>query len=274
VLVGLALIVRPANLALVVAALLAIAVPALLAGETVAQRLLRSARLLFATLVGIYLAISPQIGVNLKHFDKATPFPTASLGELQLREGIRHLKYATFVGSPRVQQVRYASPFARGTEVLPSDTYEWYLRYPGRGLLTIAGHVFATILQEPFFTYVRDMQPWYRIPVVVINGIVAVFGLGWLARVCWRCRRKALASPAAWFVLSSMMFSLGIVALAMPESRFGVLTVSICFAAVCIAAARAIVRPREVRPGWVIAGVAGSLVFSLLALGLRGLASI
>jgi len=274
ILVGLALVVRPANLAFVIAAFLAMAIPPLWGTETLKRRLLQSASSLIALSAGLYLAVSPQVAVNLKHFDKATPLPAASLGTLQMREGIRHLKYATFVGTPKVQQVRYASPFARGTEVLPADTFGWYLRYPGRGLLTIAGHIFATIALDPLFTYVRDLEPWYRIPVVSIDAVVIVFGFGWLVRGLWRRRRQAAGCPVAWFLLGSMVLSLGIVAFAIPESRFGFLTNSVCFASVCGAAARAIAGPIKLRLAWMVAGIAGSAAFSLLALGLRRLANI
>lgn len=273
-LAGLGLIVRPANLALLMGALAAMAIPPLFANQPWRRRLLHAARSIAVTSVGIYLAISPQIAVNLKLFNKATPFPTAPLGELQMKEGVRHLKYATFVGSPKVQNVRYASPFARGTEVRPTDTFDWYLRYPGRGALNVAGHVFATFDQDPFFTYVRDFEPWYRIPLVIINAIAVVFGLGWLASVLWRNRRQSMLRPSAWFVLSSMLLSLGVVAFAIPESRFGLLANSICFASACVATARTLVGRRNIRLRSLLAGFAISAVFAVLALGMRGLASL
>jgi hypothetical protein len=272
-LAGVGLLVRPANLALVLGALLAMAMPLLLAELPLRRRLLHAARSIAVTTVGLYVAISPQIAVNMKLFGKATPFPTASLGELQMKEGLRHLKYATFVGTPKVQQVRYASPFARGTEIRPTDTFQWYLRNPWRGGLNIAGHVFATFDQDPLFTYVSDMEPWYRIPVAILNALVVVFGLGWLASALWRHRREAVVLPWAWFIVSSAVLSIGVVALAIPESRFGLLANSLCFAAAALALARTIAEPRTIRVGWILAGLTGSTVFALLALGMRGLAS-
>jgi hypothetical protein len=273
-LAGVGLLIRPANLALLIGALLAMAMPPLLAELPLRRRLVNATRSIAVTTVGIYLAISPQIAVNLKLFNKATPFPTASLGELQMKEGLRHLKYATFVGTPKVQQVRYASPFARGTEIRPTDTFQWYLRNPWQGGLNVAGHVFATLDQDPLFTYVTDMEPWYRIPVAILNALVVVFGFGWLARTLWRQRREAVRLPWAWFIVSSAMLSLGMVALAMPESRFGLLANSLCFAAASLGIARTIAEPRAIRVGWILAGLTGSAVFALLALGMRGLASL
>jgi hypothetical protein len=272
-LAGVGLLVRPANLALVIGALLAMAMPPLLAELPLRRRLLHATRSIAVTAVGLYVALSPQIAVNLKLFNKATPFPTASLGELQMKEGLRHLKYATFVGTPKVQQVRYASPFARGTEIRPTDTFQWYLRNPGRGFLNVTGHVFAALDQDPLFTYVSDLSPWYRIPVAILNALVVVFGLGWLARMLGRHRREAARRPWVWFIVSSGVLSIGVVALAIPESRFGLLANSLCFAAASIAIARIIAEPRPLRVGWVVAGLTGSTVFALLALGMRGLAS-
>lgn len=270
---GLGLLVRPANLALFIAALVAMALPPLFADQPLRRRLRHSMRSVAVTLVGMYLAISPQIAVNWKHFNQATPFPAVSLGDLQMREGIHHLKYATMVGTPRVRQIYYASPFVKGTEVRRTDTFDWYLRYPGRGLLSVAGHIFATVDQDPFFTYVRDLEPWYRISLVIINGVVVVFGFAWLVRTLWRSRREAARRPAAWFILSSTAFSLGIVSFAIPESRFGLLVTTVCFVSTCIGATRTFVQRPKVRLAWVLAGLAGSAAFALLALGMRGLAN-
>ncbi len=272
-LAGLGLIVRPANLAIFIAALVAMALPPLFAAQPLRRRLLHAMRAAGITLVGTYLTLSPQVAVNWKHHNQATPFPVVSLRDMQVREGIRHLKYATLVSTPKAQRVFYASPFAKGTEVRRTDTLDWYLRNPGRGLLNAAGHIFATVDQDPFFTYVRDLQPWYRVPLVIINAVVVVFGFAWLVRTVWRSRRQAARLPATWFILSSLAFSLGIASFAIPESRFGIVVTTMCFVSACIGATRTYVERPKVRPTWLLAGFAGCAIFALLALGMRGLAN-
>lgn len=272
-LAGVALIVRPANVVFLVSASLAMAMPPLFTAAKVGARLRKSAGALVALWVGIYIGISPQVGVNLKLFDKATPFPTMKLGDVQMKEGIGHLKYGTFVGPPAVKPIHYLNPLVKGTEVRRNDTFSWYLRNPGRGALTVVAHVFATLAQEPLYTYSVDLAPWYRLPVAVANGFLVVFGLGWLACFLWQRRREAIVSTPAWFISWIVMCSLAVVAFTSPETRFGALPTSVYFASVSIAAERTL-SSRRVRPVLLFGGVAASLVFAALVIGLGRFASI
>jgi hypothetical protein len=272
-LAGYALIVRPANLVLVLSATLAVAAPEIFSRSKLLPRLRELVIALAALWVGVYVAISPQIAVNQKHFGKATPLPVAQLGELQIGEGIRMLKYGTFVGPKTYRPIRYPNPFAEGTFIRAQDTYRWYLRYPGMGTLTVVGHVFAALALEPFHVYTRDLNPWYEMPVAALNGFVVVFGLGWLAIQLWRNRRRAVVSPPAWLLVSALASSFGLLAVACPETRFGVIAISVAFAAVCVGAERT-VTSRKARPALVVGGVVASLLFAMLVIALGSSASV
>jgi len=266
---GLALIVRPANLGLVLASLACTAIPPLFSHAPLMRRLIDSAAGLLPVLVGVYIAASPQIASNWKYYDKATPLPTFELGKFQVHEGIQILKYGTLATAP-VLRIWIVNPFVEKTVVRNDDGFEWYQRNPGRGLLTMAGHVFATLVQDPLYCYVVDLKPWYLPLVILINAFVVVVGLGGLLGLSWRHRRSAVSMPAAWFVLATLGASMAIAAISAAESRFGLQTLSIAFVAACLAVGRA--SQLRSRPGLLVAGIAASLVFIFLALKLGDLA--
>lgn len=268
ILAGLALIIRPANLALVAASLVGVATPMLLRGTSLGRRVAAVVASLLPVLVGIYVAISPQLASNWKHFNKATPFPTIELGKFQVQSGILLLRYGTFVANP-VAQIRYTNPFAKAHALKPSDGIDWYGRNPGAGLLSVAGHAFATVAQDPLYTYTTDLKPWYRIPVLAVNAFVVIAGLAWLLGSFWRNRVLALRNPVACFLLVVVAAALTIGAFSAAESRFGLQVVSIVFVGSCLAVGSG---SKRLRSKWLIAGIVGSPLFVFLALKLGDLA--
>ncbi len=266
-LAGVALIIRPANLALVAASLVAVATPSLLGGAALRRRAAAVVGGLLPVVVGIYVAISPQLASNWKHFNKMTPFPTMELGKFQIQSGILMLRYATFVNP--VAQVRYDNPFAKAHPLKPTDGIDWYGNNPGAGLMSIAGHAFATVAQDPLYTYTTDMKPWYRIPVLALNAFAVIAGLAWLLGAFWKHRWLALQNPFACFLLAVVAATLTIGAFSAAESRFGLQVISIAFVGVCLAVGSGALHRRS---RWLMAGVVGSPIFVFLALKLGDLA--
>jgi hypothetical protein len=118
----------------------------------------------------------------------ATPFVTADLGLLQQTLGVRDLKYATAMPPVPQPVVRYNNPLYEGTTMSETSPWTWYIDYPLRGAATLALHTFNMTDQDLLFTYSRDLKPWYRVPLGIVNhGVVAlgVLGLVLLGRKAW-----------------------------------------------------------------------------------------
>jgi hypothetical protein len=260
---GVALIIRPANLA-------AATIPPLFRTGSLRRRLGDAAASLVPALIGIYVAVSPQIASNWRHFGKMTPLPTVELGKFQLQSGIALLKYGTFVHPAGVEQIRYANPFSKDIPLKPNDGFDWYRRNLAAGLLSVVGHAFATVTQDPLYSYTTDMKPWYRIPVIALNALFVLGGLAWLLGLFWRHRRVALATPAACFLLTTVAATLTIGAFSAAESRFGLQVVSIAFVGACLAVGHT--ADKQLRSISFIAALAGSPLFIFLAFKLGALA--
>jgi hypothetical protein len=103
------------------------------------------------------------------------------LRTLQQNWGIQLIKYATGVVPVPVGPIYYNNPLVVGTTVDPGSPWRWYIDYPGRGALTVALHTFNLLDQDLLFTYSRDLDPWYRLPLGIVNH--AVVGLGLIGLV-------------------------------------------------------------------------------------------
>ena len=99
-------------------------------------------------------------------------------------------------GSHRFRWRRSTTPIrcSRERTLDVEAPWRWYLEHPGRGLLTIALHTFNLTDQDLLFTYSRDLDPWYRVPLGIVNH--AAVALGALGLVLLGCRARAARDSA------------------------------------------------------------------------------
>lgn len=263
--IGFAVMVRPGNLYMIPVWLLGCALVAF------RERLPPPRAIVLGTgLVGaLLLPMLPQVVNNHSYFETWSPLPVTDLGGMQQRWGISMLKYAT--GRPPIPKARivYNNPFAEGTTVDEASPLRWYVDYPGRGLATLALHVFNLTDQDLLFTYSRDPDPWYRLPLGVVNHAVVALGLGGLfllGRRVW-ASREAVAIDGYVVLLALLCANLGVYAWTAVEMRFGLVLLLVLFPLAGYGLLR-VAGTRDLRvAGAVGLGVAAYVVLALVLSG-------
>ena len=171
--VGFALMVRPANAFMIAAWVFGFVLLTWRQRPPVARALLHAILLVLA----VALPMAPQIRNNVIHYAKWSPMVFADLGQLQQSLGVQNLKYATALPPVPRAPVYYNNPLYAGTTLDEGAPWSWYLDYPLRGAATIALHTFNLTDQDLLFTYSRDLAPWYRVPLGIVNHAVVALGL-------------------------------------------------------------------------------------------------
>jgi hypothetical protein len=264
---GAAVIVRPANLFALAAWVLAVA--AVCVERRAPPRAWLSSAV--ALVAGCALPLVPQYVNNVRNYGEHTPLIVASLGHDQQVWGVKHLKYATVLPvvptgqhlSASRPRVFYQNPFSEGTTLDEKKPLSWYVEYPGAGALTLALHVFCMLDQDLLFTYSRDLDPWYRIPVGILNhGLIglAVVGIGLLAV---RARRERALVLVATAVAAYALAHAGLHATTLVEMRFG-LPLLLLAGPSAAAAIRALVE----RPPWRVRAGAFAVAWIVCSLSL------
>ena len=169
---GFALLVRPANLSI----MLAWAAFALVHVRNVAE--FRAASLTCA-IAGLALPLALQIIVA------AT---ATNLGALQIAAGLSMLKYETNLSHIGPIALKYANPF-----IDPRDaaalSWRLYLLRPLEGIPTMVMHVFNSLDHNQLFSFVYDRNPWYRLPLNALNhAILAIAAMSLVSFFCERGR--------------------------------------------------------------------------------------
>ncbi len=258
-----AMVVRPANVFVLIAwlvAMLAVGIARRWTGRA-------AALVALAAFVCIAVAFAPQIAINLRFYGQATPLPAASLGHNQQIWGIAYLKYGTALPPVPLPSVFYANPFAQGRPVDEAHPLRWYRDYPGAGAATLALHAFNLLDQDLLFTYSRDLDPWYRIPLgILTHGFVALALLG-IWRWSRRAPRDSTARIAVFALVVFVALHLGVHVLTAVEMRFGLPLLLIAFplgAWCAVSMARDGWRDKRMLlvAAWVAVWVAGSLSLS------------
>lgn len=179
------------------------------------------------------LPLIPQAALNWRIFGTPHPFVVESLYGLQLQLGLENLKYATIL--PRDFRIKptlpYVSPFSHGQ----ADIAGFAQSDPLGLVATFALHLFALLDQDYPFPYIREVDPWHRWPLSVVNYLFlwgAAVGLvvGW--RRWWRPGTRL-----AWAVL--LVVGSGYAAVYLPtrvECRYGLPLFPLLTPAVAVAA--------------------------------------
>lgn len=167
------MMVRPANFFVVAAWVLGVVVIAVRRPPAAARALVTGACIVAA----LALPTLPQLVYNVRHFGKWTPLIAQELDRKQQIWGIQDIKYATAMPPVPDPQIHYINPFSSGTVVEQEAPMWWYVENPGRGALTLAIHTFNLTDQDLLFTYSRDLNPWYRLPLGVVNHAAVALGV-------------------------------------------------------------------------------------------------
>jgi hypothetical protein len=214
---GFSVMVRPANLFFLAAWVVAVA--ALFVTRRVpVRRALPAAALLIA---GLALPMLPQLANNVRHWGRATPLLAAPLAASQQVWGIHSQKYATAAPPAPGPAIHYANPLSAGTVIDEERPLAWYREHPVAGTLTLALHVFNMLDQDLLFTYSRDLAPWYRIPVGILNHALIALALAGFVLIVRRRKQGRDLGLAALVLLAYAVFHMGVHAPTLVEMRFG-----------------------------------------------------
>ena len=263
--VGFALMVRPANMFMVATWVFGVAV-VWLRHRPPARRAVLGAAIM---LVAIALPMTPQIFNNAVHFGKASPLVSSDIGLLHQTFGVQNLKYATAMPPVPHPSVFYSNPLYPGTTMNDASPWAWYFTYPLRGAATLALHTFNLTDQDLLFTYSRDLDPWYRVPLGIVNHAVMALGLVGLLLLG---QRVGISSEPRWrdayvVLLALMGSNWAVYAWTAVEMRFGSVLLLVFFPLAGYAAMRlAVVNSFSVRGG-VLFGIAAYVLVAILLSG-------
>ena len=256
---GAAVMVRPANLFALLAWV--VAVTAVCAFRRLPVRAVASVA--GALVVGVALPMLPQYANNVRHYDQHTPLVAARLGHNQQVWGIANLKYATALPPVPNPSIFYDNPFAKAGPVDNEQPLAWYAQHPRAGALTLALHSFNMLDQDLLFTYSRDLDPWYRLPLGLVNHAAVAAALIGIAMLVATARRDRGYAPAAIAVCAYVVAHLLVHAPSAVEMRFG-LPLLLLAGPAAIAATRELARARSRRVCTVVS--AAIVVYAAAAL--------
>jgi hypothetical protein len=156
--------------------------------------------------LAVSLPLLPQLAYNGLRFGRWTPLLAQDLGKMQQAWGIRDIKYATAMPPSPEARVHYENPWLAGTDLDDNAPLAWYAAHPGRAALTLAVHSFNLLDQDLLFTYSRDLDPWYRVPLGIVNHAVVALGfMGFVIGLARVRQSGARASRDAWTILTVML---------------------------------------------------------------------
>jgi hypothetical protein len=225
------LMVRPANLAVVLAWHLAVA-------ATIARHKVRTERgALAAAAVSSLIAAAafvwgPQVTYNLISHGKASFLPVCELGGFQSAYSIIAWKYDTLVAGDAAGPWNYLNPLFRG-HLNASSGWRWYLDHPIAGAATLAAHIFNAFSVTNLFTYIRDLNPPYSVLLRAVYWSLTVIGLLGV----WRYARSVTRGGARYveptsglavtFLALSLLLVTALNSISAVEVRFNVLPIGI-----------------------------------------------
>ena len=255
---GAAVMVRPANLFALFAWVLAVAAVCI-ARRPRAPAL---AMMAVALLAGAVLPMLPQYMNNVRHYGQHSALVAARLGHNQQIWGIAYLKYATALPPVPNPSIFYENPFAKGRPADDERPLSWYAQYPLAGALTLALHAFAMLDQDLLFTYSRDLDPWYRIPLGIANHAIVGAALIAIAVLVARARHDRAYALAAAAVIVYVVSHIALHATSAVEMRFG-LPLLLLAGPAAIAAVRELARART---KWLVASAIAIVGYTSAAL--------
>jgi hypothetical protein len=213
VLAGFSAMLRPANVSIVLALLVIFSM-----GVALTRRL----PLIQLVAMGLGLAIPfvPQLANNYRTFHKIQPIVVGNLRQEQLLMGVRFLKYGTVVIGNEDPRLCYDNPFIRPSISKPAD----FLRKRPLGYaLTLLLHAFALVDQDFPFPYIRDLHPWYRWPLSILNYVFLAGVIYGILMAIRRFARRRRVDKETFAALAILIMSVSYLTLYIPcdaENRF------------------------------------------------------
>ena len=225
----------------------------------------RAALLLVLLVTAMALPIAPQVRTNAMYYGKLSPMVSVDLGQLQQSLGAQNLKYATALPPVSRAPVYYNNPFYEGTTIDEASPWSWYVLYPLRAAATLALHTFNLTDQDLLFTYSRDLTPWYRVPLGIVNHAVVALGLAGLVMLGRRVRAEKDPRSREPYVMLVVLIvaNWAVYAWTAVEMRFGSVLLLILFPLAAYAALR-VAAMRSIRG----IGLAAAAVATYVALAL------
>ena len=162
-------------------------------------------------------------------------------------------KYDTTIAGDSAAPWSYLNPLFTGH--MPADGgWRWYGEHPLAGAATLFAHVFNSFSVTSPFTYIRDLNPFYGLPLRLLYWSLSLAGLAAAAKYAIFLlkgeSRPASATTALPIAFLTLAF-LGIVALnsvSAVEVRFNVVPIAM-LSVLAVALLLAVVRG-DVRVGW------------------------
>lgn len=229
---AIALMVRPANITVVLAWYFSIAAVAIWQGRTLRERTLISGTALFSIIVAGVIVWGPQLIYNFQLYNKATFLPVCQLGDFQAAFSVIAWKYDTTVTGELAGPWNYLNPLFDG-HLTAEGGWKWYFENPFAGILTLAAHTFNAFSVTSPFTYIRDLTPAYGLPLRVLYWTLTIVGVGGLVGhvvTLTNSNYRELRSSnilALAFIGFSLLFIVALNSITAVEVRFNVIPIAI-----------------------------------------------
>jgi hypothetical protein len=229
------LMVRPANLPILVAWHLALVAAIAFAPQWREHRL----RLLLTAVVALIVAAAvvwtPQAIYAARLYGEFSILPTCRLGEYQTAMGILDWKYDTVMNPTGAVGWHYLNPLFAGTLPLGNPLL-WYGLHPIAGLITIAAHQLMAFGVSSPFVYIYDLYPAYGPLFRIINWWLVIGGCirasHYLRMIARSDALRRMLAPRVHFVGFVVFGCLGTVAvngISAVETRFNIFPLSLLY---------------------------------------------
>lgn len=179
--------------------------------------------------VSVVSVFGPQIAYNYINFRKLGFMPACELGDFQIYTSVFMWKYDTIIlPDGQAAGLIYLNPLLESV-VDTEMPLLWYFKNPVAGSATLAAHVFNLFSVTTLFTYVRELHPWYDLPLRVFYWAIVLIGLwGGGRALATNYKSEGLyRSGAAAFIALSFAGFVALGSITAVEQRFGVVPLAI-----------------------------------------------
>lgn len=179
--VAFALVVRPANLIIVLAWYLALSAALIVAPQWKDAR----GKLLGISVAGLFASAvifwGPQIAYSYRSLGELAVLPVCSLSGLQKAASIPLLRYDTLMTGGKAGPLFYLNPMFTG-DITYSGALNWYLGNPSKGLFTALAHIFNSFNVTTLFTYLWEKPTGYSFFLRLLYWSVTVLAVAGIFR--------------------------------------------------------------------------------------------
>jgi hypothetical protein len=263
-LAGFALMVRPANLPLVLGWHAAMLAALLLVPSWREHRPRLAAAALGGLLMGA-LSWLPQAIYAMRVAGEASILPICRLGGFQVTFGVLAWKYDTVMGQGAGPWYT-PNPLFSG-HLNSGDGWGWYLQHPLRGTATMLAHLILSFDVGSPFVYIYDRLAWYRHGLRIFYWaavVLAGFRLAQLSRAAIHGGFRQPQAAVVTFLLVSCAGTMAINAISAVETRFNALPLAVA----TILATEVLLAALSGGLGWNRWKWSGALVALILLVGL------